>query len=153
MSTCCVPGALRVETTRRAPIWSLPPSLGLSPAATHLPTGPAFRWARVHPEQAWSPRSSRGCGGFWTPGELTCLSGHSPQPQGRRPYIGASFPREEISTFSHQSPWQTSGSLGPPVWVSEKRSGQRITHLLVSEGLVRGLHLFVFPHRGQDLTP
>ena len=59
-----------METTRRAPIWSLPPSLGLSPAATHLPTGPAFRWARFHPEQAWSPRSSRGCGGFWTPGEL-----------------------------------------------------------------------------------
>ena len=45
-----------METTRRAPIWSLSPSLGLSPAVTHLPTGPAFRWAQTGP--LFPPRAS-----------------------------------------------------------------------------------------------
>lgn len=38
-----------METTRRAPIWSLSPSLGPSPAATHFPTGPTFRWGQIGP--------------------------------------------------------------------------------------------------------
>lgn len=96
-----------------SPFWSLSPSLGLGPAVTHLPTDPAFRWGLKEPEKPYvstpsrpaslAQKSSHGMQGSQTPGQLICLNGHS-LPQGRLPYTGASFPREEMGTFSSPKP-------------------------------------------------
>ena len=129
-----MPGALRVETTRRAPhlvSFTFPrpqPCCHSSPNWPCLQMWPE-RSSVSTPSKCGPPRSSRGCGGFWTSGQLICLSGHSPHPGEDFLILGPPSPGRRSAPF----PTKASGSLGPPVWVSEKRRGQCITHLLVSE--------------------
>lgn len=157
MSTCCVPGAPRVETTtRRAPIWSLSPSLGPSPAALPLPNWPHLQMGpdrppHFPPSASMAPQILLGMWGFWTLGSPD-LPHAAPATQGELLTLAPPSPGGGDQP-AYQSPGRAAQLFGAPIIRSGKRSGQRVTRLLVSEGLVQGLHLFIFPHRGTGPHP
>lgn len=154
---------LRARAPRGKPPGGPPSGLfhlprGPSPAATSTPNWPHLqmgpdRLPLFPPQQACSlPQILLGMWGLldsWA-ADLG-LSVTPPPPQGRLPYFGTSFPGSEISTFSPPKPLASLWPLwGPPVWVSEREADSvGYAPVILSEGLMQGLHLFIFPHRGQ----